>query len=90
MCAGAATTTVYPQTNAEESAYILSDSESRVLIAEDAEQLAKAKEKRAELPELTHVVVIDPAGLTRRPPTGSSPSTSWRSAARPAWRRTPT
>ncbi|MFF8974019.1 AMP-dependent synthetase/ligase [Streptomyces sp. NPDC014995] len=63
MCAGAATTTVYPQTNAEESAYILSDSESRVLIAEDAAQLAKAVEKRAELPALTHVVVIDPAGV---------------------------
>ncbi|MFF0003852.1 AMP-dependent synthetase/ligase [Streptomyces tibetensis] len=63
MCAGAATTTVYPQTNAEESAYILSDSESRVLIAENAEQLAKAVEKRAELPELTHVVVIDGAGV---------------------------
>ncbi|MCG8968339.1 long-chain fatty acid--CoA ligase [Streptomyces sp. CL12-4] len=62
MCAGAATTTVYPQTNAEESAYILSDSESRVLIAEDAAQLAKAREKRAELPDLTHVVVIDAAG----------------------------
>ncbi|MGW0294069.1 AMP-dependent synthetase/ligase [Streptomyces tuirus] len=63
MCAGAATTTVYPQTNADESAYILSDSESRVLIAENAEQLAKAVEKRAELPELTHVVVIDAAGV---------------------------
>jgi long-chain acyl-CoA synthetase len=62
MCAGAATTTVYPQTNAEESAYILSDSESRVLIAEDVAQLAKAREKRAELPDLTHVVVIDAAG----------------------------
>ncbi|MFA3872520.1 long-chain fatty acid--CoA ligase [Streptomyces sp. MMCC 100] len=62
MCAGAATTTVYPQTNADESAYILSDSESRVLVAEDAAQLAKAKEKRAELPDLTHVVVIDAAG----------------------------
>ncbi|GKQ37159.1 long-chain fatty acid--CoA ligase [Streptomyces sp. A012304] len=63
MCAGAATTTVYPQTNAEESAFILSDSDSRVLIAEDAAQLAKAVEKRAELPDLTHVVVIDPAGV---------------------------
>ncbi|MFB7087943.1 AMP-dependent synthetase/ligase [Streptomyces sp. NPDC056296] len=62
MCAGAATTTVYPQTNADESAYILSDSESKVLIAEDAAQLAKAKEKRGELPELTHVVVIDATG----------------------------
>ncbi|MEU3981218.1 AMP-dependent synthetase/ligase [Streptomyces sp. NPDC026672] len=63
LCAGAATTTVYPQTNAEESAFILSDSGSRVLIAEDAAQLAKARERRAELPELTHVVVIDPAGV---------------------------
>ncbi|MEU0054938.1 AMP-dependent synthetase/ligase [Streptomyces sp. NPDC006334] len=63
MCAGAATTTIYPQTNAEESAFILSDSESRVLIAEDAAQLAKAVEKRSELPELTHVVVVDAAGL---------------------------
>ncbi|MFF4796899.1 AMP-dependent synthetase/ligase [Streptomyces sp. NPDC001351] len=63
LCAGAATTTVYPQTNADESAFILSDSDSRVLIAEDAAQLAKAVEKRAELPDLTHVVVIDPAGV---------------------------
>ncbi|MEU1041136.1 AMP-dependent synthetase/ligase [Streptomyces sp. NPDC005907] len=63
MCAGAATTTVYPQTNAEESAFILSDSESRVLIAEDAAQVAKARAKRAELPELAHVVVIDPTGV---------------------------
>ncbi|MET7570121.1 AMP-dependent synthetase/ligase [Streptomyces sp. NPDC005492] len=63
LCAGAATTTVYPQTNADESTFILADSGSKVLIAEDAAQLAKAREKRAELPELTHVVVIDPAGV---------------------------
>ncbi|MFJ8148700.1 AMP-dependent synthetase/ligase [Streptomyces sp. NPDC096048] len=62
MCAGATTTTVYPQTNADESAFILSDSQSRVLIAEDAQQVAKAVEMRAELPELTRVVVIDPNG----------------------------
>ena len=63
LCAGAATTTVYPQTNADESTFILADSGSKVLIAEDAAQLAKAREKRAELPELTHVVVIDPTGV---------------------------
>ncbi|MFC8224316.1 AMP-dependent synthetase/ligase [Streptomyces sp. NPDC057287] len=62
MCAGAATTTVYPSTNTEESAFILADSDSRVLIAEDAAQLAKARESRASLPDLAHVVVIDPAG----------------------------
>ncbi|MER6029661.1 AMP-dependent synthetase/ligase [Streptomyces sp. NPDC001851] len=63
MCAGGATTTIYPQTNADESAFILSDSASRVLIAEDAAQVAKAVEKRAELPDLTRVVVVDPAGV---------------------------
>ncbi|MFJ4579395.1 AMP-dependent synthetase/ligase [Streptomyces echinatus] len=63
MCAGGATTTVYPQTNADESSFILSDSESRVLIAEDAAQVAKAVERRAELPALAKVVVIDPAGV---------------------------
>lgn len=63
MCAGAATTTIYPSTNAEESAFILTDSESRFLIAEDAAQLAKAREHRSELPDLAHVVVIDPTGV---------------------------
>ncbi|MCY0948803.1 AMP-dependent synthetase/ligase [Streptomyces sp. H27-S2] len=61
MCAGAATTTVYPSTNAEESAYILADSASRVLIAEDAKQLAKAREHRADLPGLAHVIVLEAA-----------------------------
>ncbi|MEU6541043.1 AMP-dependent synthetase/ligase [Streptomyces sp. NPDC047000] len=63
LCAGAATTTIYPQTNADESAFILSDSGSRVLVAENAAQLAKAEERRAELPDLTHVVVVDAAGV---------------------------
>ncbi|MFF9014866.1 AMP-dependent synthetase/ligase [Streptomyces sp. NPDC014870] len=63
MCAGAAVTTVYPQTNAEESAFILADSDSKVLIAEDAAQLAKARETRADLPGLHHVVVIDATGV---------------------------
>ncbi|MEU0333067.1 AMP-dependent synthetase/ligase [Streptomyces sp. NPDC006193] len=63
LCAGGATTTVYPQTDADESAFILSDSGSRVLIAEDAAQVAKAVEKRAGLPDLVKVVVVDPAGV---------------------------
>ncbi|MEU5835888.1 AMP-dependent synthetase/ligase [Streptomyces diacarni] len=59
LCAGAATTTVYPSTNAAEVAYILADSASRVLIAEDATQLAKVRAHREELPELAHVVLMD-------------------------------
>ncbi|MGX2997285.1 AMP-dependent synthetase/ligase [Streptomyces sp. JNUCC 64] len=67
LCAGAANTTVYPQTNAAESAYIIADSGSRVLIAEDAEQLAKARASRAELPDLAHVVLIDADGYAPDP-----------------------
>ncbi|MGJ0155194.1 AMP-dependent synthetase/ligase [Streptomyces sp. CH8.1] len=61
MCAGGAVTTIYPSTNADESAFILADSESRVLIAEDAAQLAKARERRSDLPGLRHVVVLEAA-----------------------------
>ena len=52
MCAGGATTTVYPSTIAEDVAYILADSECRVVFAEDDEQVAKLTEHRAELPHL--------------------------------------
>ncbi|MCW2766074.1 MAG: AMP-dependent synthetase and ligase [Nocardioides sp.] len=59
VCAAGATTTVYPSTNREDTAYILSDSESRVVFVEDDEQLAKLTEHRAELPHLAKVVTFD-------------------------------
>jgi long-chain acyl-CoA synthetase len=59
MCAGAATTTVYPTTISEDVSYILSDSECRVVFAEDDSQVAKLKEHKSELPHLTKVVVFD-------------------------------
>ena len=59
MCAGGATTTVYPTTNSDDTAYILGDSECRVVFAEDDEQLAKLKEHRSELPRLEKVVMFD-------------------------------
>ncbi len=62
MCAGGATTTVYPTTNAVDTAYILSDSESRVVFAEDETQLEKLKEHRDELPNLVKVVLFDGEG----------------------------
>jgi long-chain acyl-CoA synthetase len=55
MCAGAATTTVYPTTEPEDALYILDDSGSTVLIAEDAKQVAKV----AGAAGLRHIVVID-------------------------------
>jgi long-chain acyl-CoA synthetase len=62
MCAGGATTTVYPSTNAEDTAYILSDSESRVVFVEDATQVKKLTDNKAELPHVEKVVVFDGAG----------------------------
>ncbi|HLN78204.1 MAG TPA: long-chain fatty acid--CoA ligase [Nocardioidaceae bacterium] len=59
MCAGAATTTVYPSTIDEDVAYILADSECRVVFAEDNEQIAKLVAHRSELPHLTKVVTFD-------------------------------
>jgi long-chain acyl-CoA synthetase len=59
MCAGGATTTVYPSTNASDTAYILGDSECRVVFAEDDTQLEKLREHRSELPRLEKVVTFD-------------------------------
>jgi long-chain acyl-CoA synthetase len=61
MCAAGATTTVYPSTNSEDTAYILSDSECRIVFAEDDEQIAKLREHRSELPHLATVVTFDGA-----------------------------
>lgn len=57
MCAGGATTTVYPTTGPEDTAHILRDSGSKALIVEDAEQAAKVA--GADLPDLAWIVVIE-------------------------------
>ncbi len=62
MAAGGATTTVYPTTNAEDTAYILSDSECQVVFVEDDEQLAKLTERRSEIPTVGKVITFDGAG----------------------------
>ncbi len=59
LSAGAATTTVYPSSTAEECAYILSDSDTKLAFAEDATQLDKLKARRAELPGLIKVVLME-------------------------------
>jgi long-chain acyl-CoA synthetase len=58
MCAGGATTTVYPTTNEEDTAYILADSECKVVFAEDDEQIAKLKNRKSELPHVGKVVTF--------------------------------
>jgi len=59
-CAGAATTTVYPSTAAEDVEYILKDSESVVVIVENAEQATKVAV--ANLPALKAIVLMDGEG----------------------------
>jgi long-chain acyl-CoA synthetase len=60
MCAGAATTTVYPSTNHDDVGYILGDSGSRVVFAENTAQVEKIEAHRRELPDVGTVVVFDP------------------------------
>ena len=62
MCAGGATTTIYPNTNVEDVVFILADSGSRILFAEDTEQASKAANDWERLPDLMAIVVIDGPG----------------------------
>jgi long-chain acyl-CoA synthetase len=62
LAAGAATTTVYPTTHAEDVAFIVANSGSRIVVAEDQKQVDKLIAHRAELPAVHRVVVIDGAG----------------------------
>jgi long-chain acyl-CoA synthetase len=59
MCAGAATTTVYPSAIPGDVAFILADSGSRVVFAEDDDQIAKLREQRDALPSVRAVVTVD-------------------------------
>ena len=58
MCAGAATTTVYQTTPVEDVIFILGDSQTRVVFAEDDEQVDKIMVGRDRLPDLTRVIVF--------------------------------
>jgi long-chain acyl-CoA synthetase len=59
MCAGGATTTVYPATQPDDVAYILADSGTRFVFAEDYVQRAKLRRLRDRLPDLRTVVTFD-------------------------------
>jgi long-chain acyl-CoA synthetase len=55
-CAGGATTTVYPTTEPEDASYIVANSGSKVLIAENARQALKIA---GAVTDVAHVVLID-------------------------------
>ena len=59
MLAGAATTTIYPTTIADDVAFILSDSGARVVFAENAEQLEKVRSVRDRVPAVGRVILME-------------------------------
>ena len=61
LCAGGATTTIYPSSTPDDCAYILTDSESRVVFAEDQAQVDKLTSQRAQLPNVVKVITFDGA-----------------------------
>jgi long-chain acyl-CoA synthetase len=60
LCLGATTVPVYQTNSAEECQYVIHHSESKAVILEDLGQLAKIREVRDRLPDLEHVIVMEP------------------------------
>jgi long-chain acyl-CoA synthetase len=56
---------LYPTNPPPEVAYLLANSGSKVLIAEDQEQVDKALEVLDQLPELERIIYIEPRGVRR-------------------------
>src|SRR5579863_4330839 len=59
LCAGGATTTIYPSSTAEECRFIIADSGTRFAFAENDEQIQKLQGVRAQLPALVKVITFD-------------------------------
>ena len=63
--AGAVPVPVYQDAVAEEIAYVLDHCDARFVVAQDQEQVDKIIEVQDRLPNLRHVVYLDPRGLRR-------------------------
>tara|TARA_Y100000590_G_scaffold222442_1_gene251736 strand:+ start:259 stop:2103 length:1845 start_codon:yes stop_codon:yes gene_type:complete len=61
---GAVSVGLYPTNPASEVAYLIGHSESKILFAEDQEQVDKALEVIEELPDLKKIIYFEPRGLT--------------------------
>jgi long-chain acyl-CoA synthetase len=60
LCAGATVVPIYQTNSPEECHYVLEHSESKAVVIEDAEQLEKIRKIRTQLPNLEHVISIEP------------------------------
>jgi long-chain acyl-CoA synthetase len=58
---GATVVPIYQTNSPEECAYVLENSDAKVVVVENDEQLAKVREVRAGLPRLQHVVMMEGA-----------------------------
>jgi long-chain acyl-CoA synthetase len=61
---GAVSVGIYPTSPASEVDYLLNHSEASVVIVEDEEQYDKTIEVKHQLPNLRHIVVVDPRGIS--------------------------
>ena len=59
LAAAGATTTIYPSNLAEECEYIINDSGTRYVFAEDDKQVEKLQKVRAALKDVKHVITFD-------------------------------
>jgi long-chain acyl-CoA synthetase len=55
---GATVVPIYQTNSPEECRYVLENSDSKVVVVEDAEQLEKVRQVRGQLPQLQHVVLM--------------------------------
>ena len=56
--AGGATTTIYPSTNSEDCAFILTDSDTKILFVENEEQVNKVLEQEESLKGLQKIILM--------------------------------
>jgi long-chain acyl-CoA synthetase len=59
LAAAGATTTIYPSNLPEECAYIIGDSDTKYVFAENDEQVAKLTAVRKDIPQVKHVITFD-------------------------------
>jgi len=62
LCAGGATTTIYPANTPDECVYVLQDCEAAFVLVEDAALLAKLADRRHDVPSVRGVIVFDGPG----------------------------
>ena len=65
LCAGGVSSGIYPTDSSAQVEYLINDSQTRVVFAEDEEQLDKVLVCRSRCPTLQRIIVFDMEGLAR-------------------------